>query len=134
MDDWQDDRSILEQLLRLLRPESRDALAAASVRGFEAVAAEGSMGTLTAHVYARIEGPTPAAPLIADKDRLYEALDAASEVPHPVVAATRSDSAWIIRLAHVAVKFRYTRPGRWVARALPPGLQRRLKARLLASM
>jgi GT2 family glycosyltransferase len=134
MDDWQDDRSILEQLLRLVAPESRTALAAAAVRGFEAVAAEGNMGNLTAAVYAGVVGPTLAEPTIADKDRLYAALDAASEVPHPVTAATRHDSAWIIRLAHVAVKFRYTRPGRWVARALPPGLQRRLKARLLASM
>ena len=92
------------------------------------------MGDLTAEVYARVDGPTLAVPSIADKDRLHAALDAASEVPHPITAASRPDSAWIIRLAHVAVKFRYTRPGRWVARALPPGLQRRLKARLLASM
>lgn len=134
MDDWQDDRAILEQLCRLLAPEAGDALATASACAIAAVAAEGSMGALTAAVYSRVEGPIPAAPILTDKVRIHAALDAADAVAHPAVTATRPESAWIIRLAHVAVKFRYTRPGRWVARALPPGLQRRLKARLLASM
>ena len=73
-------------------------------------------------------------PLIADKQRVYAALEEAQGGSRVIHAAARSEHALLIRLAHVAVKFRYTRPGRWVARALPPSWQRRLKARLLASM
>jgi len=134
MVDWRDDRAILDQLMRLLDVDAQSALEAAAARGRKSVAAEGSMGSLTAAVYAQVAGATPDRPEIRDKARIYAAIDAAEEVPHPAPVVVRSDSAWLIRLAHVAVKFRYTRPGRWVARALPPGIQRRLKARLLASM
>ena len=91
------------------------------------------MGKLTASAYARVKSPVDIEPLTFDRSRVYAALDAASDGRQIVEAPARADAAWIIRLAHVAVKFRYTRPGRWIARALPPGLQRRLKARLLTT-
>jgi GT2 family glycosyltransferase len=135
MDDWQDDGAILDQLLRLLAPAQATEVARAAEAARIAVNdAERAMGRMTAGVYAEIRGATPGLPHIVDKDRVYAALDAAAERPVTAPAPPRPDQAWILRLAHVAVKFRYTRPGRWVARALPPGLQRRLKARLLASM
>jgi glycosyltransferase involved in cell wall biosynthesis len=134
MDDWRDDRMILEQLNRLLSPSERasfDVAAANAVRA--GVAPDGAMGRLTSAVYEQVESPVPTMPEIADRDRIYAALDAATEHPHVAETPSRPETAWVIRLAHVAVKFRYTRLGRWVARALPPSWQRRLKARLLTS-
>jgi glycosyltransferase involved in cell wall biosynthesis len=134
MKDWQNDQSILDQLLKLLSPDESDAFAAASANAVRAAAAtEGSMGKLTSAIYSRVSGPIPKAPLIVDRNRVYAALDAAMERRPVVAAPVRVNAAWVIRLAHIAVKFRYTRPGRWVARALPPSLQRRLKARLLTT-
>jgi len=92
------------------------------------------MGRLTQNVYAGIPSSPAAAPLVVDKDRFYDALNTAQGVRKVTDAAAPAQHAWLIRLIHVAVKFRYTRPGRWVARALPPSWQRRIKARLLASM
>lgn len=134
MADWQDDQSILDQLSRLVSSAEAGNLARAAANAKRAAVFDaGSMGPLTAAVYAEVSGPFKAAPRVADKQRVYAALEEA-QGGHVVKAAARPEHAWLIRLAHVAVKFRYTRPGRWVARALPPSWQRRLKARLLASM
>ncbi len=134
MDDWQGDQAILDQLSQLLSSAEAGNLArAASSAASAAISGAGSMGRLTAAVYAEVRAPLKAAPRIADKQRVYAALEEAQRGRHLVEAVARAEHAWLIHLAHVAVKFRYTRPGRWVARALPPSWQRRLKARLLAS-
>ena len=132
MEDWQDDQAILDQLSRLLSSAEAGNLASAAARA--AVSGAGNMGRLTAVVYSEVKAPLKVAPRIADKQRVYAALEQAQGGRQVAEAAARAEHAWLIRLAHIAVKFRYTRPGRWVARALPPSWQRRLKARLLASM
>ena len=135
MEDWQDDQAILEQLSRLLSSAEAgnfSRVADNAVRA--AVSGAGSMGRLTAAAYAEVSAPVKSAPKVTDIHRVYAALEEAQGGHHEVQAVARAEHAWLIRLAHVAVKFRYTRPGRWVARALPPSWQRRLKARLLASM
>ena len=135
MRDWQDERAILDQLCELLAPAAKEEVArAAASASHVAFAGAGAMGRLTAAVYADVRAPNRTDPVIADRERVYRALEEATGRRHVVEAAAGPRHAWLIRLAHVAVKFRYTWPGRWVARALPPGLQRRLKARLLASM
>jgi GT2 family glycosyltransferase len=135
MRDWEDGQAILDQISGLLSSAEAGNLArAAASAARSAVAGTGSMGRLTAAVYAEVRAPLKAAPRIADKQRVYAALEEAMGVRHVVAATAHPKHAWLIRVAHVAVKFRYTRPGRWVARALPPSWQRRLKTRLLASM
>jgi GT2 family glycosyltransferase/glycosyltransferase involved in cell wall biosynthesis len=135
MDDWRDDNRILDQLIELFSDGARDRFARAAANAMTTGAAtEGQMGRHTAGVYARVRSDIPLTPEVVDRNRIYAALAAATESPHVAAAPARIDPNWIIRMAHVAVKFRYTRPGRWVARALPPSWQRRLKARLLASM
>ncbi|MBK8742499.1 MAG: glycosyltransferase [Betaproteobacteria bacterium] len=135
MDDWQDDQAILDQLSRLLSTAEAGNLARAAENASRAThCGTGNMGRLTADVYAGVKAPVKEAPAIHDKGRVYTALAAAQGGGRAVQAAPRTEHAWLIRLAHVAVRFRYTRPGRWFARALPPSWQRRLKARLLASM
>ncbi|MEP6702964.1 MAG: glycosyltransferase, partial [Betaproteobacteria bacterium] len=135
MSDWQSDQAIVDQLKTILSVGESDNFAHVTANAANAVATpEESMGRLTAAVYGRVESPVPRIPQVADRNRIYAALDAAIDNPRIVSTPARAEHVWIIRLAHVAVKFRYTRPGRWVARALPPSWQRRLKARLLASM
>lgn len=135
MQEWQDDQAILDQILALLSSAEADNFArAATCAARAAKPGNGSMGRLTAAVYAEVGAPPQRAPEIADKDRVYSALEEVQGGRQVVDAATRAEHSWLIRLLHVAVKFRYTRLGRWVARALPPNWQRRLKARLLASM
>jgi len=135
MKDWQDDQKILDQLSTILSGAQYENFARAAAKALQAGApVQGVMGRLTASVYAGVTSPVPLVPEIIDRNRIYAALEAATDSPHAVPAPARVESAWIIRVAHVAVKFRYTRPGRWVVRALPPSWQRRLKARLLASM
>ncbi|MEO8132712.1 MAG: glycosyltransferase [Betaproteobacteria bacterium] len=135
MDDWQDDAAILTQIEHLLSDAGAAQFSAAAERAARAVdPGGGNMGRLTAIVYAGIDAPLARVPVIIDKDRFYAALDLAQGGQQVVEAAIRPQHAWLIRLMHVAVRFRYTRPGRWVARVLPPSWQRRLKARLLASM
>ena len=135
MNDWQNDQVILTQLCKLLSSDEASNFASAAQRAISVAApGAGAMGRLTAGVYADVNAPPMPVPLIADKQRVYAALEEAQGGSRVIHAAARSEHALLIRLAHVAVKFRYTRPGRWVARALPPSWQRRLKARLLASM
>lgn len=136
MDDWQDDRAILDQISRLVAgPGAAENLARAAGNALRAAASsDGAMGRLTAAVYARLDAPARPAPRIADQQRIYAALEEAQGGHQEIQAEDRPNHAWLIRLAHVAVRFRYTRAGRWVARMLPPSWQRRLKARLLASM
>jgi hypothetical protein len=135
MNDWQHDQAILDQLTQLLSPTESENFARATANAVhKGASAQGDMGRLTASVYAGVSSPIPRVPEIIDRNRIYAALSAATGNPHTVATPARVEPAWIIRVAHVAVKFRYTRPGRWVARALPPSWQRRLKARLLASM
>ena len=135
MNDWQDDQAILTQLCKLLSGDEVSNFAAAAQRAMSAAApGAGAMGRLTAAVYADVNAPAMPLPMIADKERVYAALEEAQGGSRVVHSAARPEHALLIRLAHVAVRFRYTRPGRWVARALPPSWQRRLKARLLASM
>jgi GT2 family glycosyltransferase/glycosyltransferase involved in cell wall biosynthesis len=134
MDDWQDDQAILNQLAMLLSDAEAGNLARAATCAAAAASGAGRMGRLTAAVYAEISAPAKVAPEIADKRRAYAALEAANGGRHVVEVPARAEHAWLIRMAHVAVRFRYTRPGRWVTRILPPSWQRRLKARLLASL
>ena len=135
MQDWQDDNAILDQITSLLSSaEAQNFARAAACAAGTLNPGHGDMGRLTAAVYAELGIPSRSAPEIANKDRVYSALEKAQGGRHVAEAVTHAKHPWLIRLMHVAVKFRYTRPGRWVARALPPSWQRRLKARLLASM
>ncbi|MFS8086273.1 MAG: hypothetical protein ACMG6H_11645, partial [Acidobacteriota bacterium] len=135
MRDWQDEQAILDQLSGLLSSAEAGNLALAAANAARSVSTgAGTMGRLTAAAYAEVRAPLETVPRIADKQRVYAALEGATRVRHAAAATARPKYAWLIRVAHVAVKFRYTRPGRWVARALPPSWQRRLKARLLASL
>ena len=136
MDDWQDDRAILDQLSRLVAgPGAAEDLARAAGNALRAASSsDGAMGRLTAAVYARLDAPARPTPRIADQQRIYAALEEAHGGHLEIQAEARPNHAWLIRFAHVAVRFRYTRAGRWIVRMLPPSWQRRLKARLLASM
>ena len=141
MTDWQDPQSILDQLVGLLSPEQAGELSLASANAARAaVAPVGRMGTMTGDVYseaiAGIVTDLPTMPRIADRDRVHCALERARGEPSTSVVtshAAGAPSGWMTRAAHVAIRFRYTRTGRWVARSLPPSWQRRLKARLLSS-
>jgi hypothetical protein len=136
MRDWQDDQGILDQLMELLASSDAaggDLARAGANAALAAASGAGTMGRLTAAVYADVGAQPNAVPRIADKPRIYAALEDAQGGHNVVAIAAGAEPAWLMRLAHVAVKFRYTRPGRWVARSLPPSWQRRLKARLLTS-
>ncbi|MEP6609983.1 MAG: glycosyltransferase, partial [Burkholderiaceae bacterium] len=135
MHDWQDDHAILMQVSRLLSNDELVNFAATANNAMRAAApGAGAMGRLTAAVYADIDSLPLSVSKISDKKRVYAALQEAHGDSGVIENAARAEHALLIRLAHVAVRFRYTRPGRWVARALPPSWQRRLKARLLAAM
>lgn len=134
MDDWKDDQVILDQVMRLLSEAQAGNFARAAASAEDAAnLGIGDMGRLTAGVYASITCAERRTPRIADKPRVYAALEKARGHRDVVDTAVRAESHSLIRLAHFAVRFRYTLPGRWVARMLPPSWQRRLKARLLAS-
>ena len=136
MDDWQRPEAILDQLVRILSPANADDVARASANAARAaVTPAGRMGAMTGDIYSGVAMEVPAMPKIADKDRVYRALETVRGLPSTPVAsvAAAAASGWVTRAAHVAIRFRYTRPGRWVARSLPPSWQRRLKARLLGS-
>ncbi|MBK8742474.1 MAG: hypothetical protein IPM02_24620 [Betaproteobacteria bacterium] len=78
MDDWQDDQAILDQLSRLLSAAETGNLARAAENASRAtLCGSGSMGRLTADVYAGVKAPVKDAPAISDKERVYAALAAA---------------------------------------------------------
>lgn len=135
MDDWQDELSIIKQIQALLSDDAAAAFSDASKRAALAVdPGGGNMGRLTSAVYDGIATTPRLVPAVADKNRFHAALRLALGGQQSVESIQRARNAWLIQMMHVAVKFRYTRTGRWVARSLPPSWQRRLKARLLASM
>ena len=135
MKDWRDMDAILDDIISIFRPENgadfsqkREQVRAVKVMSVHemAVATEAVYHEVLQDQVIKFSEPLP-------KSALYAALQAALGV-----AATdrrRSLSRgerWLLRLAHLGLRLRYTPFGRWLYRIIPVRWQQALKQRLLA--
>jgi GT2 family glycosyltransferase len=135
MRDCSDTDAILDDILSILRPENRADFShkqtqARAVR----VASVRDMANATETVYHEIlprQASGCAAPL--PQATLYTALQTALGVIATEKHRRRSlCDYWLLRLAHLGLRLRYTLLGRWLYRIIPVRWQQFLKRRLLA--
>ncbi len=135
MQDWRDTDAILDDVLAVLHPDKRAAFAVKQAQARAVpVASVRAMANATEMVYQEV------LPLRADisakplpKAMMYEALQTALGL----AAAEKSSSmsrrdSWLLRLAHLGLRMRYTALGRLLYRIVPVRWQQVLKRRLLA--
>ena len=131
MENWQDDDSILDQILDLLRRENQIEFEKRTqiAKNVSHVSMDDMAGATLAAYAPLIAMPRFHGPPLTKK-RLYEAAKIALEgrrVNHP----RNIFRSAITSMLHIALRFRYTRPGRWLYLNLPLRWQQMLKQRLL---
>lgn len=135
MRDWRNIDAILDEIESILLPENQVDFAEKRSRARQvSVVSIRDMASATEKIYQKFLRQTPvthAVPL--PRHLLYAALQTA----HGVAAAeehrslTRGED-WLLRLAHLGLRLRYTALGRWLYRIVPVRWQQILKRRLLA--
>ena len=134
MEDWQDEDKILDQILVVLKPEhgaelDRATQAARAVTLFPLV----RMAEDTERTYGCLaQSGAKQAPM--SNLRLYHAVKTATGREQEAAKQIRNATWWdrlFLALAHVALRLRYTLPGRWLYRVVPVRWQQGLKRRLL---
>jgi len=133
MEDWRNEDRILDQIVSILKPEhgaelDRATQAARAVSLFSLA----RMAESTERAYGHLaQSGVRQAPML--NMRLYQAVKAASG--REKEAVKRARRAWwdrlLLALAHVALRLRYTLPGRWLYQVVPVRWQQGLKRRLL---
>jgi glycosyltransferase involved in cell wall biosynthesis len=135
MQDWCDTDAILDDIISILRPEnSSDFVHKQTQARSVPVASVRDMANVTEMVYHEVLSRQVvkfAAPL--PQTTLYTALQTALGV----AAADKNRALsigqhWLLRLAHLGLRLRYTLFGRWLYRIIPVRWQQILKQRLLA--
>ena len=131
MQDWQNEDSILEQIMDILHakhePEFHARAKAASTVAHDSVP---DMARATLAVYATTASSAKLITKPMAKNRLYEAAkNALSE--SRVVSSPSIFRSTLTSALHVALRFRYSRFGRWLYLNLPLRWQQMLKQRLL---
>ena len=135
MQDWCDTDAILDDIISILRPEnSTDFVHKQTQARAVPVTSVRDMANATEMVYHEVLSRQVvkfAAPL--PQTTLYTALQTALGV----AAADRHRALsigqhWLLRLAHLGLRLRYTLLGRWLYRIIPVRWQQILKQRLLA--
>lgn len=133
MREWQNEDSILDQVMDILHSENEPEFQAC-VEAAKAVSHSGvsDMARVTLGVYDTVG---PQAQLVAKpmaKNRLFDAAKNAIE-GRRVTQARKNFKSVTTSFLHLALRFRYTRPGRWLYLNLPMRWQQALKQRLLQS-
>lgn len=133
MEDWQDEDRILDQILAILKPEHRADLDRA-MRMARAVPLFplSKMAEDTERMYGCL-AQSGARQAKMSNLRLYHAVKIATGREQEAAKRTRSATWWdrlFLALAHVALRLRYTLPGRWLYRVAPVRWQQGLKRRL----
>ena len=136
MQDWRDTDAILDGIISILSPEnSADFTRKQALARAVPVASVRDMVDATEAVYRRIL-PQQATPLVAPLPQrtLFAALQTALGVAAADKYRTPSiGEYWLLRLAHLGLRLRYTLPGRWLCRRIVPvRWQQTLKRQLLA--
>lgn len=131
MKDWRDTDAILDDIISILRPENIADFShkQEQVRGVSVITVR-DMAIATEKVYHEVlqrEVIKFTVPL--QKATLYAALQAALGV---ATASLPIGERWLLRLAHLGLRLRYTLIGRWLYRIIPVRWQQVLKQRLLA--
>lgn len=134
MEDWQDEDRILDQILSILRPEHRADLdramqAARAVPLFPLA----RMAEDTERMYGSL-GPSGTRQPPMPNMRLYRAVNTAAKTEKKAAEQLVQYDWWdrpLLALAHVALRLRYTLPGRWLYQVVPVRWQQGLKRRLL---
>ena len=132
MQDWRNTDTILDDIISILRAENRADFTSKQIQARAApVASVREMANATEAVYSEIL-PRPAiisaAPL--PKKTLYIALVTALGKTVESRPLTIGDF-WLLKLAHLGLRLRYTLLGRWLYRVVPVHWQQILKRRLL---
>lgn len=131
MHDWQDEDSILDQLMDLLSKENEDEIRArAQTASAVSHTSVQEMAAATLSVYTELPAKTVLVTPPLAKRRLYEAAKSA------LVGQLRPSPPGLLktsltRALHIALRFRYTRAGRWLYLNIPLRWQQILKQRLL---
>ncbi|OGT03406.1 MAG: hypothetical protein A3F73_12575 [Gallionellales bacterium RIFCSPLOWO2_12_FULL_59_22] len=134
MEDWQDEDRILEQILSILQSGQGADLARAT-QAAQAVPLFplARMAEETERMYGGLAQPGARhAPM--SNMRLHQAVKVASGREQEAAKQAHRTTWWdrlFLALAHVALRLRYTLPGRWLYRMVPVRWQQELKQRLL---
>lgn len=133
MESWQDEDKILDQILSVLKPEyraewDRVTRVARAVETYSLA----RMAENTEQVYGNLAVTGQRRFLMAN-DRLYVAVKAASGREKEM--KRQAHRTWwdrvLVALAHVALRLRYTLPGKWLYQVVPVRWQQGMKRRLL---
>jgi glycosyltransferase involved in cell wall biosynthesis len=135
MRDCSDTDAILDDILSILRPENRADFSRKQTQAREVrVASVRDMANATETVYHEVltrQAGACAAPL--PQATLYAALQTALGVIATEKRRRQSlGDYWLLRLAHLGLRLRYTLIGRWLYRIIPVRWQQFLKRRLLS--
>jgi len=135
MQDWCDTDAILDDIISILLPENSTdfalkqaqarAVPVASVRDM-ANATEMVYHEVLSHQVVKFAAPLPQITLYT---ALQTALGLAAADKHRALSIGEH---WLLRLAHLGLRLRYTLLGRWLYRIIPVRWQQILKQRLLA--
>jgi hypothetical protein len=133
MEDWQDEDRILNQILSILKPEHREYLdRAAQMARAVPLFSLARMAEDTERMYGRLVQTGARQPPMPNL-RLHCAVKTASGREQEV--AKRIRRTWrdrlFLALAHIALRLRYTLPGRYLYQVVPVRWQQGLKSRLL---
>jgi hypothetical protein len=135
MQDWCDTDAILDDIISILRPESSTDFAQKQAQARAVpVTSVRDMANATEMVYhevlsrqvVKFAAPLPQTTLYA---ALQTALGVAAADKHRALSIGEH---WLLRLAHLGLRLRYTLLGRWLYRIIPVRWQQILKQRLLA--
>lgn len=134
MVDWRNTDAILDDMLAILAPENRADFERKQSQAKQIpIASIREMAAATEGVYDRLGPIAGGAPAPLPKQVLHGALQTALGIAaaEKRSALSKRDS-WLLRLAHVGLRLRYTALGRLLYRVVPVRWQQVLKRRLLA--